>query len=95
MSVALLYARPTFPYCCSVCDARTLFCGLTNPSIDPSIDRPTNPPNFKQLSRLVKATPQHKALLGHLMWAASEVARLEGLEEEVGGWVGGWVGPSL
>ena len=67
------------------------FCGLTNPSIDPSIDRPTNPPNFKQLSRLVKATPQHKALLGHLMWAASEVARLEGLEEEVGG----WVGPSL
>ena len=25
----------------------------------------------------------------------AEVARLEGLEEEVGGWGGGWVGPSL
>ena len=27
------------------------------------------------LSRLVKASPEHKALLGHLMWAASEVGR--------------------
>ena len=34
------------------------------------------------LSRLTKATPDHKALLGHLMWAASEVARKEGLTEE-------------
>ena len=33
------------------------------------------------LSRLAAATPAHRALLGHLLWAASEVARLEGLGE--------------
>jgi histidine triad (HIT) family protein len=34
------------------------------------------------LTRLTKATPEHKFLLGHLMWVASEVARMEGLSEE-------------
>ena len=31
------------------------------------------------LTRLSKADASHKALLGHLMWAAAEVARQEGL----------------
>ena len=34
------------------------------------------------LTRLTVATAEHKALLGHLMWVASEVARAEGLAEE-------------
>ena len=35
------------------------------------------------LTRLYVAEERHKALLGHLMWAASEVARRENLEQ---GW---------
>mmetsp|Transcript_79278 Transcript_79278/g.158322 ORF Transcript_79278/g.158322 Transcript_79278/m.158322 type:complete len:160 (-) Transcript_79278:40-519(-) len=31
------------------------------------------------LTQLTKATPEHKLLLGHLMYVASEVARMEGL----------------
>eukprot|EP00614_Pseudopedinella_elastica_P026072 CAMPEP_0172628444 /NCGR_PEP_ID=MMETSP1068-20121228/161902_1 /TAXON_ID=35684 /ORGANISM="Pseudopedinella elastica, Strain CCMP716" /LENGTH=130 /DNA_ID=CAMNT_0013438665 /DNA_START=188 /DNA_END=580 /DNA_ORIENTATION=- len=32
------------------------------------------------LTRLTKATPEHKAILGHLMFVAAEVARQEGLD---------------
>jgi histidine triad (HIT) family protein len=34
-----------------------------------------------RLSQLSKATEEDKPLLGHLMWAAAEVARREGLGE--------------
>ena len=34
-----------------------------------------------RLSQLSKATEEDKGLLGHLFWAASHVARLEGLAE--------------
>ena len=34
------------------------------------------------LTRLTKASPEHKALLGHLMWVASHVANLEGLSAD-------------
>ena len=33
------------------------------------------------LTQLTKATPEHKLLLGHLMYVAAEVARMEGLTE--------------
>jgi len=36
------------------------------------------PKQRQGLTRLTKATPAHKALLGHLMWVAAEVARTEG-----------------
>ena len=35
------------------------------------------------LNKLYVAEERHKALLGHMMWAASEVARIENLEQ---GW---------
>lgn len=34
-----------------------------------------------RLSQLSKAEPEDKAVLGHLMWAAAEIARREGLAE--------------
>lgn len=33
------------------------------------------------LSQLQKATESDKAILGHLMWVAAEIARKEGLQE--------------
>lgn len=39
------------------------------------------PKNRSGLTRLTKASPAHKGLLGHLMWVAAEVARQEGLAE--------------
>lgn len=41
------------------------------------------PKNRDGLTRLFVASERHKVLLGHMMWAASEIARLEHLSE---GW---------
>mmetsp|Transcript_29273 Transcript_29273/g.52353 ORF Transcript_29273/g.52353 Transcript_29273/m.52353 type:complete len:124 (-) Transcript_29273:2365-2736(-) len=41
------------------------------------------PKNRQGLTGLRKADESHKALLGHLMWAAAEIARRESLDE---GW---------
>lgn len=42
------------------------------------------PKNKDGLSQLSRAEERHKAILGHLMWVASEIARREGLGES--GW---------
>mmetsp|Transcript_80773 Transcript_80773/g.240735 ORF Transcript_80773/g.240735 Transcript_80773/m.240735 type:complete len:136 (+) Transcript_80773:63-470(+) len=40
-------------------------------------------PKMRQgLTQLCKATPEHKAILGHLMYVASEVARQQGLAKD-------------
>merc|ERR1719330_1205612 len=39
------------------------------------------PKKRQGLTQLCKATPEHKAILGHLMYVASEVARMEGLDK--------------
>jgi histidine triad (HIT) family protein len=39
------------------------------------------PKRHDGLTQLQKATEAHKPLLGHLIWAAAEVARREGLAE--------------
>lgn len=41
------------------------------------------PKDRQGLTRLSKATEENEALLGHLMWAAAQIAKQEGLEE---GW---------
>mmetsp|Transcript_50524 Transcript_50524/g.97650 ORF Transcript_50524/g.97650 Transcript_50524/m.97650 type:complete len:139 (-) Transcript_50524:31-447(-) len=39
-------------------------------------------PKVRQgLTQLCRATPEHKAILGHLMYVAAEVARMEGLDK--------------
>jgi histidine triad (HIT) family protein len=38
------------------------------------------PKHRQGLTRLSKAEDSHKALLGHLLWAAAHIARLQGLE---------------
>ena len=42
------------------------------------------PKNKDGLTQLSRADERHKAILGHLMWVAAEVARREGLGES--GW---------
>lgn len=39
------------------------------------------PKNRDGLTQLQKAEERHKAILGHLLWAAGEIARKEGLQE--------------